>query len=161
MAKIERLGRYLYSLLTKIGNFLQSPFLLAIRLYWGWMFLLAGYGKLTHIAKPIEFFTNLGIPFPTANAYLVGCTEFFGGIFLCLGFASRLTTIPLIISMVVAYITADPEALHAIISNPDQFYGAAPFTFLFASIVIFVFGAGKLSVDHLLKEHFFKDDFLE
>ena len=32
--------------------------------------------------------------------------------------------------MVVAYITADREALFSIISNPDKFTAAAPFTFL-------------------------------
>src|SRR4051812_13862141 len=99
MAKIERLGRFFYSLLIKIGTLLQSPFLLAIRLYWGWQFLQTGYGKLTNIEKPIQFFSDLHIPFPEANAYLVGCTEFFGGILLCLGLASRLTAVPLIISM--------------------------------------------------------------
>ena len=30
---------------------LQSPLLLAIRLYWGWQFVQDGWGKLTHLDK--------------------------------------------------------------------------------------------------------------
>jgi len=52
--------------------------------------------------------------------------------------------------MLVAYATADKEALLAITSDPDQFLGAAPFLFLLASLLVLAFGPGKLSLDHLL-----------
>lgn len=52
--------------------------------------------------------------------------------------------------MVVAYITADREALFSIISNPDKFTAAAPFTFLVASLVVLIFGAGWFSLDALV-----------
>jgi putative oxidoreductase len=61
-----------------------------------------------------------------------------------------LIALPLVIDMLVAYITADREALFSILSNPDKFMGAAPFTFLIASIIVLIFGAGKISVDALL-----------
>ena len=43
---------------------LQSPLLLAIRLYWGWQFTQDGWGKLTHLDSVTEFFTTLNLPAP-------------------------------------------------------------------------------------------------
>ncbi len=74
-----------------------------------------------------------------------------GGVLLFLGLATRLIAIPLTINMLMAYITADREALSSIFSDPDSFYAAAPYTFLIASLIVLIFGAGKLSMDKLLK----------
>ncbi len=134
---------------------LQSLFLLAVRLIWGWQLVVTGWGKWHDIPKVVGFFTNIGIPLPTLNAYVVATTELFGGLFLILGLLSRLTPIPLIISMVVAYITTEQEALGELAKgNPDPFFAAAPFLFLFASLMIFVFGPGCLSLDCLLLKKF-------
>jgi hypothetical protein len=54
---------------------LQSPFLLAVRLYWGWQLIETGWGKLTDIGKVIGFFSQLGIPAPALNAYFVSALE--------------------------------------------------------------------------------------
>src|SRR5271170_7411226 len=96
---------FLYDLLVVVGNHLQSPLLLFMRIVFGGELMQAGWGKLTHIDKPIEYFTSLGIPFPVENAWLVGFTETFGGLFLIFGLLSRLTMIPLIINFIVAYVT--------------------------------------------------------
>ena len=140
----------LYGLLIQAGDSLQSPFLLAVRLYWGWQFAQTGWGKLGNIGKVINFFTSLGIPAPALNAWFVSGLELVGGILLILGLGSRLIAVPLVIDMIVAYATADREALGQIISNPDKFYAAAPYTFLFASLIILIFGPGKFSLDALL-----------
>src|SRR5271169_2304531 len=139
-----------YNRLIQASSSLQSPFLLAVRLYWGWQFMQTGWGKLINIGKVIHFFTQLGIPAPALNAYFVSGLEFGGGVLLVLGLGSRLIALPLVINMLVAYITADREALFSILSNPDKFMGAAPFTFLIASIIVLIFGAGAISVDALL-----------
>ena len=52
--------------------------------------------------------------------------------------------------MMVAYIAADREALFSIFSDPDKFTGAAPYTFLVASLFVLIFGPGKASVDAFL-----------
>jgi len=52
--------------------------------------------------------------------------------------------------LLVAYITADREALLSIFSDPGKFYSADPYTFLFASVLILIFGAGAFSIDGLL-----------
>ncbi len=139
-----------YRLLIRMSSSLQSPFLLAVRLYWGWQFMQTGWGKLSDIGKVVGFFTDLGIPAPTLNAYFVSALEFGGGILLILGLGSRLIALPLVIDMIVAYITADREALLLIFSNPDKFTAAAPYTFLVASLIVLIFGPGRFSLDALL-----------
>jgi putative oxidoreductase len=52
--------------------------------------------------------------------------------------------------MLVAFITADREALFSIFSEPDKLYAATPYTFLFAFLIVLIFGPGKFSVDAIL-----------
>jgi len=139
-----------YRLLIRVSSNLQSAFLVAVRLYWGWQFMQTGWGKLSDIGKVIGFFTDLGIPAPVLNAYFVSALEFGGGLLLILGLGSRLIALPLVINMMVAYITADREALFSIFSSPDKFTGAAPYTFLIASLIVLIFGPGKISTDAVL-----------
>ncbi len=128
---------------------LQSPLLLVIRLYWGISFGQTGWGKLTHLDKTTAFFTDLRLPLPRLNAMAAGSTECFGGALLALGIFARPVSVPLIFTMIVAYITADREALMAITSDPDKFVSAAPFQFLFAALIVLIFGPGKISLDAL------------
>lgn len=147
MSSIKQRATALYRTLANSASFLQSPLLLAVRLYWGWQFFQTGWGKLQDIAKVTDFFTNLGLPFPNITAYIAGTSECVGGILLFLGLGSRLISLPLLADMVGAYVTADREALKAIFSEPGKFYAADPYTFLFASLLILVFGPGKISLD--------------
>jgi putative oxidoreductase len=75
------------------GTSLQSPFVPAVRSYWGWQLAQTAWGKLHH--------------------------EFLGGLLLIAGLACRLT----------------------------RFYGADPYAFLFASLLVLIFGAGFFSLD--------------
>src|SRR6202163_5094799 len=131
-------------------SYLQSPFLLLVRLYWGWQLIESGWGKLHNLSKVTEFFTSLNLPVPAQTAVAISCLEFFGGIFLAIGLLSRLTSLALTINLIVAYITADREALFSIFSDPDKFYAAAPYTFLVASLIVLILGPGKLCLDTLL-----------
>jgi putative oxidoreductase len=128
--------------------------LLAIRLYWGWQFIQTGLGKLRNQPRIIDFFTSLHIPFPAFNAHFVSGLEFVGGILLILGLFSRPISLLLTGSMFVAYWTADHEALASIFSDPGKFYAADPFTFLFAAVLILVFGPGLFSLDALIARNF-------
>ena len=140
----------LYRLLVVAASSLQSPFLLFVRLYWGWQLAQSGWGKLHNIEKVTEFFMSLGLPAPGFTAHFIASLEFVGGILLILGLAARLIAVPLTINMIMAYIIADHDALMSIFSNPDKFYAAAPYTFLFASIVILIFGPGLFSIDAVI-----------
>ena len=147
MNKITGTLTQIYRFYTTVISRLQSPLLLAVRLYWGWQFFQTGLGKLTNIPKVVDFFTSLGIPLPTFNAYFVGSLECVGGALLFLGLGSRVIALPLTFNMLVAYITADREALFSILSDPGKFYAADPYTFLFASLLILIFGPGRFSLD--------------
>jgi len=131
-------------------SLLQSPFLLAIRLYWGWQFAQNGWGKLHNLAKITDYFRSLNIPFPAANAHFIAGLEFFGGLLLIVGLGTRLVGLLLAANMMVAYWTADHDALVSILSDPGKFYIADPYTFLFASLLVLIFGAGLLSFDALI-----------
>jgi putative oxidoreductase len=117
---------------------------LAIRLYWGWQFAQTGWGKMHNIAKITGFCMSLHIPFPAFSACFISGL---GGLLLMLGLASRPTGFLLAANMLVAYWTADHDALISVFSHPGKFYVADPYTFLFASLIVLVFGAGALSVD--------------
>jgi putative oxidoreductase len=140
----------LYNLLIAAASSLQSPFLLLVRLYWGFQMMQTGWGKLHNLAKVTEFFTSLGIPLPGLNAPFIVGLEFLGGILIMLGLGSRLVALLLTCDMVVAFFTADQEALFSIFSDPDKFYAAAPYTFLVAFLIVLIFGPGRFSLDALL-----------
>jgi len=150
MSTVLKLVDKVYGWFVCAASACQSPFLLAVRLYWGWQFWQSGWGKLMDIPKVTGYFTSLGVPFPGLNAHFIALLEAGGGILLALGLFSRIIALPLAIDMVVAYVMADREALGAIFSDPDKFYAAAPYTFLFASLLILFFGPGKLSLDTLI-----------
>jgi putative oxidoreductase len=103
------------------------------------------------LEKPTQFFQSLGIPFPHAQAMLVGATECVGGLLLLVGLCSRLISIPLTILLSVAYLTADLEKVKMIFGDPDKFLTADEFLFLFAVVLVFAFGPGKFSIDWLIK----------
>ncbi len=132
-------------------SLLQSPFLLLVRLYWGWQLIESGWGKLHNLEKVTEFFTSLNLPMPAQMAAFISGVEFFGGLFLAIGLFSRMTALVLTINMIMAYVTADREALLSFFSDPDKFSAAAPYVFLVASLIILIFGPGKFCVDYLLR----------
>ncbi|MBV8572128.1 MAG: DoxX family protein [Acidobacteriaceae bacterium] len=139
-----------YRLFAKHASSLESPFLAAVRLYWGWQFAQTGWGKIQHLPKVIGFFTSLGIPAPGFNAAFVSWLELIGGILLMLGLGSRLAALLLAGDMFVAYVAADRPALLAVFSDPGKFYGDDAYTFLFASLMVLIFGPGRLALDSFI-----------
>jgi putative oxidoreductase len=151
MNKIRNAIWWSYELLVTVANHLQSPLLLALRVYFFWQLFLTGKGKLSNIGKIIDFFTSLGIPAPALNAYFVSALECFGGLLLIIGLASRPLALMIVISMSVAYLTADFDSLSSIFSDPDKFVKADPFPYLLTALIVLVFGPGLYSIDTLLK----------
>ena len=137
-------------MLTTVGSRIQPVVLLVIRGWWGWSFFLTGKGKLMNLERTTAFFTELNLPLPKINAIMAGSTECVGGLLLLVGLGSRLVSVPLIFTMLVAYGTAHREELGKIFSEPEKFTEAAPFLFLLASVIVFSFGPGRLSLDALL-----------
>jgi putative oxidoreductase len=148
--------RRAYELLVSVANLLQAPFLLLLRLYFFWQLFETGQGKLSNIGRVIGFFRSLGIPLPKLNAYFVSSLECFGSLLLIVGLASRPIALMIVISMSVAYITADFEAVASIVSDPDKFAKADPFPFLLTALIVLIFGPGLFSIDALLKGIFYR-----
>lgn len=147
---------YIYHWLISIFSNLQSIFIFLMRITWGHLFFLAGYGKLTNIDKVADFFGTLGFPFPTFHASLVASIELIGGLLLVVGFASRLSALSLAIIMVGAYSTAHSHVFThlAFISDPSLIVKEAPFAYLLTSLIVLLFGPGKISIDAYLKKKF-------
>ena len=150
MKNLLDLIRTLHAGFVRVMSYLQSPLLLVVRLYWGWQMAQTGWAKLHNLAKVTDFFTSLGIPHPGPTAAFVAFVEFAGGILLAIGLFSRITSVALAIDMLVAYITADREALFSFFSDPGKFYNADPYTFLAASLLILIFGPGLFALDTLI-----------
>jgi len=146
---VARLKQW-HDLFFALVSFLESPFLLFVRLYWGWQLAQSGWGKLHHLPNVTEFFTSLGLPMPAQMAVFIACVELFGGVFLVLGLFSRITGLILTVNMTMAYVIGDREALFSFFSDPDKFIAAAPFAFLIVSLIVLIFGAGWASMDTAL-----------
>ena len=141
-----------HSWFVKAANLLQSPLLLAIRLYWGWQFMQDGWGKLTHLDKVTQFFASLDLPMPGPTAFMVASIELFGGILFTFGIFTRITSLILFVNMTMAYLSVPDDRtnfLH-VFSNPSDFYGATPYTYWFAALLILIFGPGLFAVDTVL-----------
>ncbi len=128
---------------------LQSPLLLVIRLYWGWQFFLTGRGKLLNLDRTADYFASLHIPAPKLNAFMAGSTEGVCGLLLLVGLFARAASVPVTVTLLVAYITADREAFQSFFRDPDKFFAATPFLFLYAVILVLAFGPGRFSLDYL------------
>jgi putative oxidoreductase len=112
----------------------------------GLVFMTSGWGKVHNLGKVTGFFAELGIPAPGLNAVVVSYSELVCGALLLVGLASRLATIPLIVSMAVALITAKAADIHGL----SDLFGTVEFTYLALLLVIAVNGPGPLSADRLI-----------
>lgn len=99
----------LYQQFLNVSRQLNGLAPLALRLYLAPVLLQAGYNKLSHFDDTVAWFANpdwgLGLPMPTLMAGLAAGTEFVGAILLLLGLATRLISIPLMVTMLVAAFT--------------------------------------------------------
>lgn len=172
---------------------------LLLRIYLAPIFIMAGWGKLSDLQSTAYYFGEyLGLPLPDLMAFLAGATEFFGGIAILIGLATRWFSIPLMLTMLVAATTAHwSNGWHALPEttltvpwewrtdlideavkrrdiarsllkehgNYEWLTEAGGFTVLkngieFAAtyfimlLPLLFFGAGRASVDHLLRKRF-------
>ena len=127
--QLSGLARTGYELLIAGASSLKSPFLLIVRLYWGWQMFVSGRAHLSDVPAMVERFQEWGVPFPTLNVYVSGLTECACGLLLLVGFASRLTTIPLIVNFCVAYLTASREVLLNVLTTLMRSFPTPRFSF--------------------------------
>jgi len=136
---------------SKLENLKDIP-LLFIRLVLAYGFYTPAIMKWGNMAGIAEWFGSMGIPFPTLNAYLSATAEISGVVLLTLGLATRLISIPLIISMIVAIVT-----VHLKNGFEDGDNGIEiPLYYILMLLLLVTNGAGKLSLDYLISKKIFK-----
>ena len=138
------------SRLRRLATAAQPGVLLALRLVFGYGLLRAGIGKLQHLDQVAGFFASLGLPAAQLSAAVVATFELVGGGLLLVGLATRAITVPLLVILSVAMVTAHRAELGALLSDPGAFISAAPVPFIAALLALLGFGPGKLSTDALL-----------
>lgn len=124
--------------------------LLVARVFLGWIFVQSGFNKLMGLSGFATGMTGRGVP--SFLAYIAPFVEFFGGLGLLLGLATRYSAL-LIIAFTIAatwiahrYWTMTEPARGA---NTTQFWKNV--SILGGLLALFAAGPGSLSVDRLLR----------
>ncbi len=127
---------------TKYSAGAFNAAMLFLRLGAGALMIMHGYDKLVHFsAYRAQFINFMGIG-TTLSLALVIFAEFFCSLFIMLGLFTRLATIPIIITMLVALFK---------IHNHHFFGdGQTDSLFLLCFFVILFVGPGKVSVDSMI-----------
>ena len=120
--------------------------LLLIRLILAYGFYMPAMAKWQDIDSIAAWFATLQIPFPTLNAYMAATTEALGVVLLTLGLGTRLVSIPLIVTMLVAIKTVHWENGFQAGDNGFEI----PLYYILFLLSLIVSGAGRLSIDYLL-----------
>jgi putative oxidoreductase len=143
--RIARLGLRVAAALSFLAPLLT-------RLVVGQAFFLTGRGKLLNFENTVTFFTELGIPYPQANAALVGSLELVGGVCLILGLLTRIMSAGLAATMVVALMTADKgQFLKSLDPSSDVSpMDVSSFVFLMLFLWLVLYGPGIVSLDTFL-----------
>jgi putative oxidoreductase len=117
-----------------------------VRLTVGLVFITTGWGKLNSLDEVTEFFASLQIPLPALNARVAASTEFFGGLLILVGLGTRLASLPLAFTMLVAILTAK----RAEIDGVATLAGFEEWSYLVMFLVLALSGPGALSLDALV-----------
>ena len=138
----------LFEIINNTLDSMQSLALLCIRFILAYGFYEPAMNKLSDINSIAIWFGNLGIPFPTLNAYMATGTELFGVILLTLGLFTRYISIPLIIVMIVAICTV--HLPHGFSAGDNGF--EIPLYYMLMLFILVTHGGGKYSLDSLRRK---------
>lgn len=134
----------------KLASYFYWAGPLLARIIVGYVFMLTGWGKLTNLPEITENFRAWGIPFPEVLTPFTAGWEFLGGLFLMLGFLTRISGGALAIIMVVAILSAKL----ADIDSVETLFGFEEATYFAVFTWLAIAGAGKASLDHFIERRF-------
>ncbi len=137
--RASRLRRLVHS----VSSSLQWLPPLVARLTIGWIFLQSGWGKLTNLPKVVAYFTSLGIPAPQFQAPLAATAEFACGALILIGLFTRVASLPLVATMLVAILTAKKEDIHEL----SDLFATAEYLYIALLLWLGAYGAGPISLD--------------
>jgi putative oxidoreductase len=130
--------------ITKLLSSFQSLSLLFMRLILAYGFYGPALKKLTNFDSIVAWFTNsLHLPFPYINAVLATTAEALGVVLLALGLKTRLISIPLMITMIVAIVTVHWKNGFAASANGYEI----PLYYFIMLFVLATTGPGKYAID--------------
>ena len=112
----------------------------------GWVFATTGWGKLNNLQKVIDYFSDLGIPYPQIQAPFASANEFVCGVLVLLGLATRVASIPLIVVMLVAIRTAQWEN----VDSTAALLGLVEWSYIVIFAWLAIAGPGPVSRDALI-----------
>jgi putative oxidoreductase len=116
---------------------------LLARLSLGYVFIDSGWGKFHNLEKVVEYFTSIGIPFASSQAPFVAGVELACGLLIFVGLFTRLASLPLMGTMVVAILTAKRADIHDLgdlLMLIDSIY-------IVILLWLVMYGPGALSLD--------------
>lgn len=114
--------------------------LLAIRILLAFGFYKPAMNKIRYFQNIVDWFSDLGIPFPTINAVLSTATESLGVILLALGLFTR------IVVMIVAIVTVHWGNGFDAGNNGMEI----PLYYMAMLLILATRGAGKWSLDYFV-----------
>ena len=156
-----QLGPYLLSSLYHLyPDGFPGLALLLLRVSLGWLFILHGYPKITHLQQWAE-----SVKMPVFLCFLSAASMLGGGIFLIVGFLTLLATLPILGSMIFAIYLEVSGSKPFVAQDPylipeDQYKGPLgkgeppswekAFMYCVMLIAIAVLGPGAYSLDALI-----------
>ena len=141
-------------ILTLLARISFSPWLV-LRVVMAGLFIPDGWNKLHHLATVTEYFASLGIPHPGLNALVVSLTQLVCGTAILVGLFTRLASIPLFVSMVVAVLSAKAHLFDGKASEIQSFtdiFRQEESIYAAVCLALALGGPGSLSLDRFVAE---------
>ncbi|MDE6812099.1 MAG: DoxX family protein [Muribaculaceae bacterium] len=132
---------------------------LFLRLFVGIMMIQFGVRQIAHFPEAVNILPAVNWLSPEwAMGIFIG-VEIVCSIFIMFGFVTRLMTLPLFLSMIIAEYYVLHDKLHeATYQLTWQSYGYLPIMFLGIYFFILLVGPGKISIDYFLSLHLIHSD---
>lgn len=134
----------------------NNAFILLARILLSFMFIMAGFGKLADPTGTAGMITGAGFPAATALAYLAGLFELVAGLFILVGFQTRIAAWTVALFCVftglvfhsgTVAIEGWPEGALGWINTLNQIMLMKNVTLAGGYILLAVVGAGAYSID--------------
>ncbi len=131
-----------------VKNIVNQPntdavFALIARVLMAYIFLVAGWGKITAYSATVGYMESMGVP--GALLPLTILVEFGGGLALLFGFQARFAAFGLgLFSVITAFIFHD--------GTQDSINFMKNFAMAGGLFFLMLHGAGKMSLDHLIEK---------
>ncbi len=120
-----------------------------LRIVIGVVFMAHGAGKLmTGFGQVSQSFEGMGIPAPLPSAVVVSLVELLAGLSLAIGFYTRLSTLPLMVTMLVAMLLVHLKNGFFIYNNGYEY----TLVLLTTLVVIALAGPGPWAVDRFIRK---------